>query len=67
MIVRKKYQTGGYKMFKVTLHWDEVETTTQYYNYEYALRELNFLVMESEKFRSAGFIREYSIELKQED
>ena len=54
-------------MFKVTLHWDEVETTTQYYNYEYALRELNFLVMESEKFRSAGFIREYSIELKQED
>lgn len=54
-------------MFKVTLHWDEMETASQYYNYEYAVRELNFLVRESEKFRTAGFIKEYSIELKKED
>lgn len=54
-------------MFKVTLHWDEIETATQYYNYEYAVRELNFLVRESEKFRTAGFIKEYSIDLKKED
>ena len=54
-------------MFKVTLHWDEQETTTQYYNYEYALLELDFLVRESEKFRADGIIKEYSIELKKED
>lgn len=30
-------------MFKVTLHWEEFETTAEYYNFEYALQELNFL------------------------
>lgn len=59
--------TGGEQMFKVTLHWEELETTTSFYNYEYALRELNFLVKESEKFRAKGFIKAYCVELKQED
>ena len=54
-------------MFKVTLWWDELETTTAFYNYEYALRELNFLVKESEKFRANGFIKAYCVELKKED
>ena len=54
-------------MFKVTLHWDDMKTTTQFYSYEYAVRELNFLVRESEKYRTTGFIKEYSIELKKED
>ena len=54
-------------MFKVTLIWDDLETTTSFYNYEFALRELNFLVKESEKFRSNGFINEYHVELKKED
>ena len=53
-------------MFKVTLRWDELETTTSFYNYEYALRELNFLIKESEKFRANGFIKKYSVELKKE-
>lgn len=51
-------------MFEVTLHWDGLETTTSFYNYEYALRELNFLVKESEKFRAAGFIKDYCVEVK---
>lgn len=51
-------------MFEVTLHWDGLETTTSFYNYEYALRELNFLVKESEKLRSAGFINDYCVEIK---
>ena len=29
-------------MFRVTLRRDELETNTQFYNYEYALRKLNF-------------------------
>ena len=53
-------------MFIVTLLWDGLETTTPFYNYEYALRELNFLVKESEKFRSNGFIKDYCVELKKE-
>ena len=54
-------------MFKVTLFWYELETTTSFYNYEHALRELNFLVKESEKFRANGFIKDYCVELKKED
>ena len=54
-------------MFKVTLFWDGLETTTSFYNYEYALRELNFLVKESEKIRASGFIKAYCVELKKED
>lgn len=54
-------------MFKVTLHWEELETTASFFTYEYALKELNFLVKESEKFRSDGFIKAYSVELKKED
>lgn len=53
-------------MFKVALYWDELETTTSFYNYEYALMELNFLVKESEKFRANGFIKSYCVELKKE-
>ena len=53
-------------MFKVILRWDELETNTQFYNYEFALRELNFLVKESEKFRASGFIKSYCVELKKE-
>ena len=53
-------------MFRVTLRWDELETTTSFYNYEYALRELNFLVKESEQFHAKGFIKKYSVELKKE-
>lgn len=54
-------------MFKVTLHWEELETTASFYNLEYALRELNFLIRESEKFHNNGFIKAYSVELKKED
>ena len=53
-------------MFSVTLRWDDLETTTSFYNYEYALRELNFLIKESEKFHANGFIKKYSVELKKE-
>ena len=53
-------------MFRVTLRWDELETVTSFYNYEYALRELNFLVKESEKFHSNGFIKKYSVALKKD-
>ena len=53
-------------MFKVTLRWDDLETTTYFYNYEFALRELNFLIKESEKIRANGFIKKYSVELKKE-
>ena len=53
-------------MFKVPLWWDELETTTSFYNYEYALRELNFLVKESEKFRANCFIKTYRVELRKE-
>ena len=57
----------GIRMFIVTLLWDGLETITSFYNYEYALRELNFLVKESEKFRANGFIKDYCVELKKED
>ena len=53
-------------MFKVTLRWDDLETATSFYNYEFALRELNFLIKESEKFYANGFIKKYSVELKKE-
>ena len=53
-------------MFRVTLRWDDLETTTSFYNYEYALRELNFLIKESEKFCANGFIKDYCVELKKE-
>ena len=53
-------------MFIVTLNWDGLKTTTSFYNYEYALRELNFLIRESEKFHNNGFIKKYSVELKRE-
>ena len=53
-------------MFRVTLNWDGSEDTLVFYNYEYALRELNSLVKESERFRASGFIKEYSVELKKE-
>ena len=53
-------------MFTVVLWWDDVQTTTSFYNYESALRELNFLVKESEKFRANGFIKNYCVELKKE-
>ena len=53
-------------MFRVTLRWDDLETATSFYNYEYALRELNFLIKESEKFQANGFIKKYSVELKKE-
>ena len=53
-------------MFKVTLRWDDLETTTSFYNYEYALRQLGFLIKESERFHSNGFIKKYSVELKKE-
>lgn len=53
-------------MFKVTLHWEELEITTSFFTYEYALNELKHLVKESEKFRSDGFIKAYSVELKKE-
>lgn len=54
-------------MFIVTLNWDGFETIAQFYNYEYALRDLNLSVKISEKFRSDGFIKAYSVELKKED
>ena len=54
-------------MFKVALWWDEQETTTSFYNYEYALKELNFFVEESEKIRAKGLIKAYCVELKKED
>lgn len=54
-------------MFRVTLWWDGQETDASFYNYEYALRELNFLVKEFEKFRASGFIKAYCVELKRED
>ena len=53
-------------MFTVTLFWDGLETTASFHNYEYALRELNFLIKESEKFYANGFIKKYSVELKKE-
>ena len=55
-------------MFRVTLRWDDVETSTSFFKYEYALREMNFLIKESEKMRMRdnGFIKEYSVELKRE-
>ena len=53
-------------MFRVTLHWDDLETTTTFYDYEYALRHLNLLAKESEKFRANGFIEKYSVELRKE-
>ena len=53
-------------MFRVTLRWDDLETTTSFYNYAYALRELNFLIKESERFHANGFIKKYSVELKKE-
>ena len=54
-------------MFKVTLYWDDVDTTRLFCNYENALRELNFLVEEPEKFRATGFIKEYCVEFKKEE
>lgn len=54
-------------MFRVTLWWDELEATTSFRNYEYALRELNFLVNQSEALRADGFIKAYCVELKKED
>lgn len=54
-------------MFVVTLNWDGLKTTTSFFTYEYALNELKHLVKESEKFRSDGFIKAYSVELKKED
>lgn len=53
-------------MFKVTLRWDGAETTASFYNYEYALRELNFLIREAEKFHTNGLIKKYCVELKKE-
>lgn len=53
-------------MFRVTFRWDGLETSTSFYNYEYALRAMNFLIKESEKSRANGFIKEYSVELKNE-
>ena len=53
-------------MFKVTLHWEELEATISFHNYESALRKINFFVKESEKFRAAGFIKAYCVELKKE-
>lgn len=53
-------------MFIVTLNWDGFETTAQFYNYEYALRDLNCSVKISEKFRANGLIKKYSVELKKE-
>lgn len=54
-------------MFIVTLNWDGFETTAQFYNYEYALRDLNLSVKISENFRANGLIKAYSVELKKED
>lgn len=54
-------------MFIVTLNWDGFETTAKFYNYEYALRDLNLSVKISEKFRASGVIKEYSVDLKKED
>lgn len=51
-------------MFKVTLNWDGFETIAQFYNYEYALRDLNLSVKLSERFRANGLIKNYSVELK---
>lgn len=53
-------------MFIVTLRWDDLETTTSFYNYEFALRHLNLLIKESEKIRAYGFIKKYSVKLKKE-
>lgn len=51
-------------MFRVTLNWDGFETTAQFYNYEYALRDFKLSVEISEKFRANGLIKKYSVELK---
>ena len=53
-------------MFRVTFRCGEAETTSSFYNYEYALKALIFLVKESERFRANGSIKKYSVELKKE-
>lgn len=53
-------------MFIVNVNWDGIKTTTSFFTYEYALKELNFLSGESEKFYNNGLIKKYSVELKKE-
>ena len=53
-------------MFIVTVHLGKLELTTPFFTYEYALKEMNFVVEECENLRAIGFIKEYSVELKKE-
>ena len=53
-------------MFIVTLRCDELEITSAFHNYEYALIDLNSLIREAEKSRANGFIKKYSVELRKE-